>query len=157
MISETAVNGPQQAYVWIWLTGAQTPVVAGLLRRQQPGGYTFAYGRSYLQRPDAMSLFPDELPLRAGSQRQPDDALPSCLRDAAPDAWGHRVIIHRLTGRRAQDVETIELDDLTYLLESGSDRIGALDFQASPSTYRPRESIQANLDDLATAAERVEH
>jgi serine/threonine-protein kinase HipA len=156
MISETAVNGPRQAYVWIWLPGAQTPVVAGLLRRQQTGGYAFAYGRSYLQRPDAISLFPDELPLRAGSQRQPDDALPSCLRDAAPDAWGRRVIIHRLTGRRAQDAETVELDDLTYLLESGSDRIGALDFQASPSTYRPRESIQAGLDDLATAAERLE-
>ncbi len=156
MISETAVNGPRQAYVWIWLPGAPTPVVAGLLHRQQPGGYAFAYGRSYLQRLDAISLFPDELPLRAGSQRQPDDALPSCLRDAAPDAWGRRVIIRRLTGRHAQDAETIELDDVTYLLESGSDRIGALDFQASPSTYRPRESTQASLDDLAAAAERLE-
>jgi len=156
MISETAVNGPQQAYAWIWLPGAQTPVVAGLLRRQQHGGYAFAYGRSYLQRPDAISLFPDELPLRADSQRQSDDALPSCLRDSAPDPWGRRVIIHRLTRRHAQDAETIEFDDLTYLLESGSDRIGALDFQASPSTYRPRESTQASLDDLATAAERIE-
>ena len=156
MISETAVTGPRQAYVWIWLPGAQTPVVAGLLRREQPGGYVFTYGRSYLQRPDAISLFPDELPLRAGSQRQADDALPSCLRDAAPDAWGRRVITRRLTGGQAQDAETIELDDLTYLLESGSDRIGALDFQTSPSTYRPRESTSASLDDLAAAAERVE-
>jgi serine/threonine-protein kinase HipA len=156
MTSETAVNEPRQAYVWIWLPGARTPVVAGLLRRQQPGGYAFAYGRSYLQRPDAISLFPDELPLGAGSQRQPDDALPSCLRDAAPDAWGRRVIMRRLTGRRAQDAEAIELDDLTYLVESGSDRIGALDFQASPSTYLPRESTQASLDDLAAATERLE-
>jgi len=32
-----------------------------------------------------------------------------------------------------------------YLMESGSDRIGALDFQASPSVYLPRSTKQATL------------
>lgn len=30
------------------------------------------------------------------------------------------------------------LDELTYLLEPGSDRVGGLDFQASPKQYVPR-------------------
>ena len=33
----------------------------------------------------------------------------------------------------------VDLDELTFMLHSGSDRIGALDFQASPSDYIPRE------------------
>jgi serine/threonine-protein kinase HipA len=42
-----------------------------------------------------------------------------------------------------------------YLLESGSDRIGALDFQTSPDDV-PRAPDPPSLDDLATAARRVE-
>jgi hypothetical protein len=112
-----------QAYVWIWLPGALAPVVAGLLRRDARGGHAFVYGRSYLRRDDAISLFPDELPLRPGVQRHLDDDLPSCLRDAAPDAWGRRVIIQRLTGLRGNDAATVELDELTFLLESGPDEL----------------------------------
>ncbi|WP_373510078.1 type II toxin-antitoxin system HipA family toxin [Thiocapsa sp.] len=146
-----------QAYVWVWLPAVDTPVVAGLLRRDARGGYGFAYGRSYLAREDAISLFPDELPLQPGEQRQRDDGLPSCLRDAAPDAWGRRVIINRLfAGGVGSDMARLELDDLTYLLESGSDRIGALDFQTSASAYRPRESRQDSLDVLSDAANRLD-
>jgi serine/threonine-protein kinase HipA len=133
------------------------PVVAGLLRRDRHGGYGFAYGRSYLERDDAISLFPDELPLQPGEQRQRDDGLPSCLRDASPDAWGRRVIVNRLTGQQGAAAAGVELDELTYLLELGSDRIGALDFQASPSVYRPRKAEHEDgLDDLLDAAERLE-
>jgi serine/threonine-protein kinase HipA len=145
-----------RAYVWVWLPGAVTPVVAGLLRRDARGGYGFVYGRSYLGRPDAISLFPDELPLQPGEQRQRDDDLPSCLRDASPDAWGRRVIVNRLAGQQGADAAGVDLDELTYLMESGSDRIGALDFQASPSVYRAREAVQDSLDDLMEAAERLE-
>ncbi|RKT43639.1 HipA N-terminal domain-containing protein [Thiocapsa rosea] len=127
-----------QAYVWVWLPGADMPVVAGLLRRDARGGYGFAYGRSYLAREDAISLFPDELPLQPGEQRQRDDGLPSCLRDAAPDAWGRRVIINRLSaGGVGSETARLELDELTYLLESGSDRIGALDFHSLRQHRRP--------------------
>jgi serine/threonine-protein kinase HipA len=45
---------------------------------------------------------------------------------------------------------------LTYLLESGSDRIGALDFQDSPTKYVERSVEHPTLDDLARAAELVE-
>ena len=42
------------------------------------------------------------------------------------------------------------------MLRSGSDRIGALDFQASPSAYVARETPNATLADLLTAAEFVD-
>ena len=51
---------------------------------------------------------------------------PVCSRDASPDAWGRRVLINRKLGQQGQGAAGFELDELTYLLESGSDRIGAL-------------------------------
>ena len=53
---------PQHAFVWVWLTGATEPVVAG--RLDVVGDQlAFTYGRSYLARPGAISLFTPELPL----------------------------------------------------------------------------------------------
>jgi serine/threonine-protein kinase HipA len=51
--------------------------------------------------------------------------------------------------------DTGDLGLLTYLLESGSDRIGALDFQASATAYEARTS-EATLDEMVTAADRLE-
>ncbi len=70
-----------------------------------------------------------------------------CIRDAAPDAWGQRVILQRHNGHLSADSDTGDLGLLTYLFESGSDRIGALDFQASATAYQPRTS-EAALDEM---------
>lgn len=82
--------------------------------------------------------------------------MPNCLRDAAPDAWGRRVIINRRLGTKGNTADTADLDELTYLLDSGSDRIGALDFQISASTYVPRSASAAPLGELLNAARLVE-
>ena len=82
--------------------------------------------------------------------------IPGCIRDAAPDAWGRRVIINRKLGGKGAATDTAELDELTYLLESGSDRIGALDFQRSPTEYMPRTAENVSLEELIESAERVE-
>lgn len=82
--------------------------------------------------------------------------MPSCIRDAAPDAWGRRVIINKLLGKSTAITDRIELNELTYLLESGSDRIGALDFQHSPSEHVPRLAEQVSLEALLESAGRVE-
>src|SRR5205807_5613553 len=58
------------------------------------------------------------------------------------------VILNRKFGSRAREVDPGNLDELTFLLESGSDRIGALDFQASPSAYVAREGAGASLEEL---------
>ena len=145
-----------EAYAWVWLPNATEPVVAGLLTQQGPQ-LVFNYGRSYLARPDAISLYAPELPLQPGSLSLiPGLNMPSCLRDASPDAWGRRVLIHQKLGVKGTDAAQIELDELTYLLESGSDRIGALDFQTSPTQYVPRQTQQPSLEELLTAAEKVE-
>lgn len=73
-------------------------------------------------------MFAPELPLRTGAIPLISGlSMPSCIRDASPDAWGRRVLINRKLGISGADAAQIELDELTYLLESGSDRIGALD------------------------------
>ena len=144
-----------EAYVWVWLPDAAAPVVAGLLTKQGPQ-LVFNYGRSYLARPDAISLYAPELPLQQGSiSLIPGLSMPSCLRDASLDAWGRRVLINQKLGVKVADAADIELDELTYLLESGSDRIGALDFQKSPTQYVPRQTQQTSLEELLTAAEKV--
>jgi len=146
-----------EAYVWIWLPGSTEPVVAGRLDRDEEGRLTFTYGRSYLARGDAIPLYAPELPLQRGIQEPAGGlAMPSCIRDASPDAWGRRVIINRSVGIRATEGQLIDLDELTYLMESGSDRIGALDFQASPTRYEPRLAANVPLDELVAAAARVE-
>lgn len=68
--------------------------------------------------------------------------------------WGRRVIVQRLLHRSGSQVDTAELDELTYLLESGSDRIGALDFQLSATEYIPRLGHNASLDQLLEAIEK---
>jgi len=181
MTSEPAAAGRRQLYVWVWLLGVQEPVVAGVLTRN--GGQfqgqevlTYTYARSYRDRADAISLFTPELPLRAGTfdptapTQIPDPAEASaqtsnpfarirrrsplpmhgCLRDAAPDTWGRRIINLGLAGN-----PEAELDELTYLAASGSNRIGALDFQDSATDYLARGTA-ASLDQLLHAAELVE-
>ena len=161
------------AYVWVWLPGATDPVPAGALARtgRSLAGdevLGFTYGRSYLRRDGRLSLFAPELPLGEGvfdpadprPNREwrgytPGDgrrplALAGCLRDAAPDAWGRRVLNARLAANPGT-----ELGELTYLLESVSDRIGALDFQRSGVDFTARGE-PATLDQLARAAELIE-
>jgi serine/threonine-protein kinase HipA len=147
---------PPEAYVWVWLPGAVTPVVAGLLS-ERGGLLYFNYGRSYLARADAMALYAPELALQAGEiPLVPGMRMPSCIRDASPDAWGRRVLLNHSLARSAQAAGSAELSELSYLLESGSNRIGALDFQASPTHYVPRQAEQASLDELLQATEHVQ-
>ncbi|SDC20843.1 serine/threonine-protein kinase HipA [Sanguibacter gelidistatuariae] len=148
-------------YVWTWLPGTTVPVVAGALQgtgralRGEPV-LAFRYAASYLRRPARVSLFTPELPLTdathdpTSTPKRAPLPLAGCLRDAAPDAWGRRVINLRLSSSPEAD-----LSETTYLLASGSDRIGALDFQESPTYYVPREG-EATLDQLVRVVELVE-
>lgn len=145
-----------EAYVWVWLPGATEPVVAGRLSAEN-GLVHFNYGKSYLEREGAVPLYLPELPLQSGELPLPDGlTMPGSLRDAAPDAWGRRVILNRKFGVKGSDFDKLELSELTFLLESGSDRIGALDFQLSPSEYVPRSPTNATLEELMESAKRVE-
>ena len=151
----------KEAYVWVWLPNEVEPVVAGRLETDDNGNTQFNYGRSYLARindtPSAIPLYEPELPLKAGRLPLLNGLnIPGCIRDAAPDAWGRRVIMNKTLGFKGHNTDTAELDELTYLLESGSDRIGALDFQKSPTEYIPRSANNVRMEELIESAERVE-
>lgn len=155
MTSKTP-DAPKAAFVWIWLPEAIKPVVAGRIDLDN-GIHSFTYGRSYLARKDAMPIYLPELPLQRGAIAPVAPLLmANSLRDGAPDGWGRRVIINRLTGLKGDDARNVEFDELTFLLNSGSDRAGALDFQASADKYVAREHANATLDQLLDAAARVE-
>jgi serine/threonine-protein kinase HipA len=145
---------PDLAFVWVWLPGARRPVVAGRLDRGPGGIISFTYGRSYLAREDAIPLYLPELPLRRGPIAPLAGTAAGCIRDAAPDSWGQRVILSRRVGAGPED--TGDLGLLTYLLESGSDRIGALDFASSSEGWVPRATQPSSLTELIESAQRVE-
>jgi serine/threonine-protein kinase HipA len=146
----------KEAYVWIWLPGETKPVVAGVLQRDEDR-LLFNYGKSYLARKNAISIYEPELPLQSGDIPLMDGlTIPGCLRDGSPDAWGRRVLINRKLSLKGDETTTHDLGELTYLLESGSDRAGALDFQISATKYEARGMDQASLDDLLRSAEQVE-
>lgn len=152
----TSKDEYKEAYVWIWLPGETKPVVAGILQRVG-GRLLFNYGRSYLARENAIPIYEPELPLLAGEIPLAEGlAMPGCIRDASPDAWGRRVLINRKFSLKGQAAASQDLGELTYVLESGSDRAGALDFQTSASKYVPRGMDQSSLEDLLCAAEQVE-
>lgn len=147
-------NRQQRAFVWTWLPGQTEPVVAGVL--DQAGDVvSFTYGQSYLRNEATVPLYLPELPLQPGPQApQAGRQIAGVIDDASPDAWGMRVILSRLAGRGVENVE--QLARITYLLESGSDRIGALDFQRSADVYEPRGDAPATLEQLLRAAQLVD-
>ena len=139
----------RRVFVWTWLPGQSAPVVAGAVDRVGADRLDFTYARSYVDNESAISLYTPELPLRRGAQ-EPLDGLTvaACLKDATPDSWGERVIGNRLgSGDQELSIET-------YMVESGSNRLGAIDFQESAEEYRPRLDT-ASLDELYDAAEKV--
>lgn len=145
------------AFVWVWLPGSSDPVVAGRIRREGDT-HVFTYGSSYLKREDSIPIYLPELPLGSRTQRpDPGWEAHGCILDAAPDYWGRRVILAKHFGHLNDASDTDQLDLLTYLLESGSDRIGALDFQSSATEYSPRiRDHNASLDQLMEAADDID-
>jgi serine/threonine-protein kinase HipA len=153
----TSKPDDNEIFVWIWLPGQTEPVVAGKLTKAGQR-VLFTYGRSYLDNAKAIPVYDEDLPLQSGPQEKQygTDAMPGSIRDASPDAWGRRVIINKLFGPHGIDTDPGDLDEFTYLMESGSDRIGGLDFQLSAKSYKPRMAGQASLEDLLRSAELVE-
>ena len=152
------------AFVWTWPPGESRPVVAGRVERVGKR-YLFGYGRSYLARDDAVPLYLPELPLETGARLPPDGlTLAGALRDALPDAWGRQVVIARRanaagdepSSARAGPSTDADPDELAFMLESASNRVGAIDFQRSATSYVAREAEGATLDALLDAAHRIE-
>lgn len=145
-----------EAFVWIWLPENADPVVAGRIT-QDGDRFVFNYGASYLERRDAIPIYAPELPLRKGIiEPEAGLSMAGCIRDGSPDAWGRRVLINHLVGARASAAEVGKITEISYLLASGSDRIGALDFQVSATEYVPRQKSEATYEEFIEAANLIE-
>lgn len=119
---------------------------------------SFAYGTRYIDRPDAFEIDPVSLGLAdktrvRGAELFPVNQLTQFggIRDAAPDAWGRRVI------EAQRRVPANSLSEADYLLGAGSDRVGALDVR--DTLGRPAQAGTAQVQSLPyllEAAERVD-
>lgn len=147
------MTSDQPVYVWTWLPGADEPVPCGRVDFDAGVG-TFTYSARYRERANALPLY--GIPLEPGQHTPLAGELHGCIRDGLPDAWGQQVIASRLTGKRGRDLDTGDVDAAAYMMQSGSQRFGALDFQADPREYVHRGNDTVTLDELAAAAAALE-
>lgn len=135
---------------------------AGLLEMTEQGtallASSFRYGLRYLERPNALEIDPLSLSLADKNAVRGQVLLPAAgltffggLRDAAPDAWGRRVIEARLKA------PLNSLPESAYLLEAGHQRVGALDVRPTVQSP-PRAEYHGlqRLEYLMEAAGRIE-
>jgi serine/threonine-protein kinase HipA len=118
----------------------------------------FSYGMRYLDRPNTIEVDPVSLAVQDKSAVRGKALFPPSnlawfggIRDAAPDAWGRRVIESRLKA------PPNSLPESVYLLHAGSQRVGALDVRLSRNSeptvgYGAWEDLQYLLD----AAQRID-
>jgi serine/threonine-protein kinase HipA len=136
-------EAPAECFVCITLPGQTEPVTAGRFalsvdRRGTPEG-RFVYGRSYLERPNAVALDPVELKLSPRTYSTAAlNGVFGALRDASPDYWGRRVIQRHLG--KAQPGE------MAYLLYSPDDRAGALGFGLNQTPPAAKRTFNQTLD-----------
>jgi serine/threonine-protein kinase HipA len=136
-------ESPTECFVYITLPGQTEPVTAGRFalttdRRGTPEG-RFVYGRSYLERPNAVALDPIELKLSPRTYSTVAlGGVFGALRDASPDYWGRRVIQRHLGKAQPGEME--------YLLYSPDDRAGALGFGLNQTPPAPKRTFNQTLD-----------
>lgn len=150
MTSET----PSECFVYITLPGETEAVTAGRFalaadRRGVMEG-RFVYGRSYLERPNAVALDPVELKLSPRTYSTVAlGGVFGALRDASPDYWG-RLVIQRHLG-------SAQPGEMAYLLFSPDDRAGALGFGMNQTPPAPKRTFNQTLDlaKLQAAADAI--
>jgi serine/threonine-protein kinase HipA len=150
-------NSEPQAYIHVQLPGTLNTVPAALLKVEKLRDGTFVgrfrYGNRYLQRKDAVEFDPFQLPLGDTVYEFTKlKGIPGAVRDAGPDAWGRRVIEHKLQRSPA------DLQEIDYLLNGPQDGAGYLSFGTTPeppTSKRPYNRTH-QLAELLEAAEAVE-
>ena len=151
------MTSERQVYVYIQLPGALESVPAALLKVEKLANGTyvgrFRYGDRYLQRSDAVAFDPFQLPLGKNVHEFTKlKGIPGAVRDAGPDAWGRRVIEHKL--ERGPD----DLEEIDYLLNGLQDGAGNLGFglKVEPPAPKRQYNRTHQLNVLIEAAEAIE-
>ncbi|MFP4349874.1 MAG: type II toxin-antitoxin system HipA family toxin [Desulfococcaceae bacterium] len=144
----------RQATVFIYLPGETAGVPAGRFYHDPDAGVgRFAYGRRYVERPNALPVDPVALPLGPPPRETTaNGGVYGAFRDSAPDYWG-RLVIAMEMGAPPEAVS-----EMDYLLAAGVARTGNLDFRVNPEDPEPGlHPPQFNdLVDVMEAARRIE-
>ena len=119
--------------VFIYLPGETVAVPAGIFTHDADSGIgSFAYGRRYVERHNALPVDPIILPMGVRPREvTTNGGLYGSFRDAAPDYWGRLVIA---AGARVPPEAFSELD---FLMAANATRVGNLDFRLSPEDPEP--------------------
>lgn len=138
----TSRSDARECFVYITLPGDTDFVTAGRFVLEVGGqGVSkgrFVYGRSYLERDNAVPFDPGELKLSHKTYATTSlKGVFGALRDASPDHWGRR-IIERYAGK-------MQLGEIDYMLESPDDRAGALGFGLNREPPAPRRDFNRTL------------
>lgn len=151
------MTSEREAYVYVQLPGTLDTVPAALLRvlTLPDGTYIgrFRYGDRYLARLDAVALDPFRLPLaKQVFEFTQLKGIPSAVRDAAPDAWGRRVIEHKL------ERDPSDLHEIDYLIHGPQDGAGYLSFglKVQPPAPRRHYNRTHQLSDLIAASQAID-
>lgn len=135
-----------EVFVWRWHPNQLQPVLCGRLYLEGEA-VRFVYRRLYRESADALALSPN-LPLqRAPYMMRNTQTLPRALADAAPDAWGRRVIEYR---------SGLPATELGYLLGGAGDRVGAFEFTGTVAPPQTPSSGGSSLEAMVRAAEGLE-
>ncbi len=139
----TSEVGAQECFVYITLPGESEFVTAGRFERSHDRSGVakgrFVYGKSYLERNNAVPIDPIELKLaRTTYETRLLKGMFGALRDASPDYWGRRIIDRHFGSPAPNEVD--------YLLHSPDDRAGALGFGRNPQPPAPRREFNRTLD-----------
>jgi len=151
------MTSERRAYIYVQLPGTLNTVPAALLKVEKLRDGTFVgrfrYGDRYLERKDSIAFDPFKLPLGNAVQEFTKlKGIPGAVRDAGPDAWGRRVIEHKLE-RGPGDLEEID-----YLLSGPQDGAGYLSFglKLEPPAPKRHYNRTHQLAKLIEAAEAIE-
>ena len=145
------MTSERACYVFVVLPGKTEFTVAGRFRISETRAGSplgeFVYGRSYLDRPNAVELDPVELRLAERVYRTGRmGGFFGVIRDSMPDYWG-RLLIERRSARTVPE-------EFDYLMLGPDDRAGALGFSRQLEPPRPRRRFNAvvHLSRLQAAA-----
>ncbi|MHB9008570.1 MAG: type II toxin-antitoxin system HipA family toxin [Limisphaerales bacterium] len=108
----------------------QPQLVGRLYAAERGPTVSFEYAPEWLKLPEAFSIDPTALPLRAGPQHSP--ALFGALQDCGPDRWG-QILVERAVRKQVLIQKPYRSIDYVLALDDAS-RLGALRFRAEPSS-----------------------
>ncbi len=140
--------------VFIYLPDETVAVPAGIFTHESgPGIGSFAYGRKYPERENALPVDPIALPLGPPPREvRTNKGLYGAFRDASPDYWGRLVIAAE------RKVPPEALSEIDFLLDTNATRVGNLDFRETHESPEPElEPPHFNrLADILDTAFKIE-